>query len=124
MSPVEIRHRHHGGEHAAWNNVLKSGITIVTGDTHRCLVRPFQDRRGVRWGVELGMLGDPEHVSFMYNEGKVNQHRRGFALLTFDNEGILKTPELCEWHHGRAEFRGRIVADERGARVRVKARSA
>ena len=117
----EIRHRYHCGEHTAWNNVLKAGVSIVTGDTHRCCVRPFQDRRGVRWGVELGMLGDPEHVSFMYNEGKPNQHRRGFAVLTFDEEGALLPPELCEWHDDRATFRGRVVADLKGARVRVKA---
>ena len=117
----EVRHRYHGGIHAAYNNVLKTGCSIITGDTHALDCRPLQDRRGVRWGVQLGMLADPDHPMFFYNEGKTSQHRRGFAVLSFDQDGMLKPPELCEWADGRAWFRGKAVADVKGPRVRVKA---
>jgi hypothetical protein len=118
---LEVRHRYHGGIHAAYNNVVKTGISIATGHTHQSSIRPYQDRRGIRWGIELGMLGDPDHPAFMYGEGAPSQHRPGFAVVTFDAEGTMLPPELCEWHDGRAWFRGKVYADVRGVRVRVKA---
>lgn len=103
---VEIRHRFRAGIHAAYNNTLHSGRTIVTGHTHQLAVTPFVDRNGRRYGIEGGMLNAPEAPQFEYTEGSPTRWNAGFVVLTFDNDGYLLPPELCEWVNGRAWFRG------------------
>lgn len=108
-----IKHRWHGGVHAAWNNVMKSGATMVTGHTHTLLCRPFVDYRGRRYGIEDGTLAEPDGPQFSYAENNPSQGCSGFALLTFDKSGRILHPELCEVMDGAAYFRGQIVVSDR-----------
>lgn len=113
----EIRHRFRSGIHAPWNNSLHSGLTMVTGHSHQLESRGVVDRNGRRWGVEGGMLADPEGPQFEYTEWTPRRWTPGFVVLTFDADGMLQPPELCEWRNGQAWFRGEPVKP----RIRVKA---
>lgn len=113
--PVMVRHAMRGGIHAVYNNTLHAGVSIVTGHLHAQLIRPFTDYRGTRYGVDHGVLADIDHASFSYTmDGPVNW-RSGFAVLTFDAQGRLLPPELCEVQRvgktARAMFRGQIVCE-------------
>lgn len=101
----QAMHRWHGGVHAAWNNVIKGGVNIVTGDTHALECKPFRDLRERRYGVQLGMLGDPNWPCFAYGKAAPRQWTPGFAVLTVRG-GKLLQPELCEVLDGAAWFRG------------------
>lgn len=107
--PVMIKHRFAGGVHAAYNNTMKGGISIVTGHTHLLEVKPWGDYRGRRWGVQTGTLADHHGPQFEYTENAPSPACSGFAVLTFVN-GHLAPPELCEVIDGRAWFRGQIIA--------------
>lgn len=115
---VEIRHRFRSGIHSRWNNALHGGVTMVTGHTHQLGVTPVPDRRGVRYGIECGMMADPLGPQFQYGEGMPSRWHPGFVVLTFA-EGQLQPPELCQWTPRGAVFRGEVVAEK--PRVRVKA---
>jgi hypothetical protein len=106
---IEVRHDWHGGIHAAYNNVARAGISFVTGHTHQLEVKSFKDRRGVRYGIECGMLNDPLGPQWEWVHGRPTRWQAGFAVLTFDEEGRLFPPELCQWVDGRALFRGRTL---------------
>lgn len=112
--PVMVKHAFRGGIHAVYNNTLHAGISIVTGHLHAQLVRPFTDYRGTRYGVDAGTLADINAPSFGYCMDAPVNWRSGFVVLTFDDDGILMPPELCEVQTlGRAQraiFRGKIVA--------------
>lgn len=103
---TEVRHRFRSGIHAAWNNTLHAGINMVTGHTHQLSLTAQRDRRGSRYGIETGMLSDPEGPQFEYTEGAPSRAQQGFAVLTFDQDGHLMPPELCEMIKGRPIFRG------------------
>lgn len=107
---VVIKHRYHNGVHAAYNNALKSGKTIVTGHLHRLAVTPWADYNGRRWGVDTGTLASPHGPQFDYAENNPSPHTSGFAVLTF-KDGVLLPPELCEVINDRAYFRGQCVYD-------------
>ena len=106
---VEVRHRFRAGIHAAYNNAQVSGWTTVTNHTHAQQLTAIRNRRGSHWGVETGMLGDPNHKAFQYGEGAPNRAHQGFAVLTFDETGILMPPEFCQMINGRPVFRGKYV---------------
>jgi hypothetical protein len=106
---VMIKHRYHNGLHAAFNNTLKAGRSTVTGHLHRLLVTSWGDYNGRRWGVDTGTLADPDGPQFDYAEDNPKPHCAGFSVLTFDGEGNMLPPELCEVIKGRAYFRGRRV---------------
>lgn len=108
-----VKHRWHGGTHAAWNNVVRSGVNMVTGHTHTLLCRPFIDYRGRRYGIEDGTLADPGGPQFAYAEDNPTQGCSGFAVLTFDKSGRLLYPELAEVVDGRCYFRGHVVLEDR-----------
>jgi len=110
-----VKHRFRGGIHAAWNNVLHGGVSIVTGHTHQLDVRAHGDYTGRRYGVECGMLADPEAAAFEYGEGNPSRHCAGFAVLTFRGGRLLR-PELCEVFRGRAVFRDQVVLTTGGGR--------
>lgn len=112
-SSCMIKHRFHGGAHAAWNNVVKAGTSIVTGHTHLLEVKPFGDYRGRRYGVQTGAIADPNGPAFFYAEDNPTAWCSGFAVLTFDKDGNLLPPELAEVIDGACFFRGRIVAGKR-----------
>lgn len=108
-APVMVKHRWAGGVHAAYNNTMKGGLSIVTGHTHLLECKPFGDYRGRRWGVQTGTLADPRGPQFEYTENAPCNSCSGFAVLTFRN-GELLPPELCEVIDGKAIFRGGVVA--------------
>ncbi len=105
---VMIKHRYHNGVHAAYNNALKSGKTIVTGHLHRLAVTPWADYNGRRWGVDTGTLAQPHGPQFDYAENNPSPHTSGFAVLTFEN-GMLLPPELVEVINDCAYFRGECI---------------
>jgi hypothetical protein len=106
---VMIKHRYHNGIHATYNNALKAGRSIVTGHLHRLCVTPWGDYNGRRWGVDTGCLADPHGPQFAYAEDNPSPHCSGFAVLTFDEDGEMLPPELCEVINGCAYFRGERI---------------
>lgn len=105
---IMIKHRYHNGIHAAYNNALKSGKTIVTGHLHRLAVTPWADYNGRRWGVDTGTLANPHGPQFDYAENNPSPHTSGFAVLTF-KDGMLLPPELVEVIYEKAYFRGECI---------------
>lgn len=106
---TEIRHRFRSGIHAAWNNTLHGGINMLTGHTHQLSVAAQRDRRGTRYGIETGTLADPSGPQFEYTEGAPSRAQMGFVVISFDEEGYMMPPELCEMIRGRPVFRGDLV---------------
>lgn len=105
---VIVKHRFRSGMHAAYNNVLHTGMSIVTGHTHKLGIRAHTDMRGTRYGIETGTLADPWGPQFRYAEQNTRDWRMGFAVLTVDGSKVY--PELVEVdEEGRAWFRGRIL---------------
>jgi hypothetical protein len=108
---IVVRHREYGGEHAGWQNVLKSGKTMVTGHDHRLGVVPYTDYTGTRYGVRTGFMCDsPEDKQFVnYLEARRPNWLAGFAVLSFA-QGKLLLPEIVKkWSDNEVEFRGGIV---------------
>jgi predicted MPP superfamily phosphohydrolase len=106
-----IKHRYHNGIHAIYNNILKSGCSMVTGHLHSLKVTPFTDYNGSRYGVDTGTLAPVDADAFTYSEDSPKNHRSGFAILTF-HEGQLMPPELCEVideEEGLVYFRGQVI---------------
>jgi hypothetical protein len=112
---VVCKHRWKNGIHAAHNNTVGSGKTLVTSHLHSLKVTPYTDYRGTRWGVDTGTLSDPQGPQFVdYTEGNPTNWRSGFIVLTFEN-GELLDPEMCRVRGpGEVVFRGRVfnVTDE------------
>jgi len=106
---VIIKHRYKGGIHAAHNNTVNAGVSIVTGHLHSLKVTPFSDYNGNRFGVDTGTLAEPDGPQFNYSELNPSNHRSGFAVLTFFN-GRLLWPELVhKFGEGLVEFRGEVI---------------
>jgi predicted phosphodiesterase len=105
---VVVKHRWHNGQHATYNNTLKSGRSLVTGHLHKLQVYPWSDYDGRRYGVDTGTLAEPYGDQFTYTECNPVNWCSGFAVLTFNN-GKLLPPELCEVIDGEAYFRGEKV---------------
>jgi hypothetical protein len=105
---VIVKHRWHNGQHATYNNALKSGRSIVTGHLHKLMVTPWVDYNGRRYGIDTGTLAEPTGDQFVYTEENPVNWCSGFAVLTFKN-GMLLPPELCEVINGVAYFRGEKV---------------
>ena len=91
------------------DNAMKSGVTIVTGHTHALEVKPFNDLRGRRYGIQTGTVADPDDPQFEYAGARPSQACSGFVVLTF-RDGQLLQPELCEVVGGKAWFRGEVIA--------------
>lgn len=91
---VIIKHRFKGGIHAAHNNTLWAGCSIVTGHLHSGKCTPFADYKGTRWGVDLPTLADPYGPQFLYQEDNPRNHRSGFAVLDFV-DGQLRQPHMA-----------------------------
>jgi hypothetical protein len=107
-----IKHRWHNGIHCSYNNVLKSGVSMVCGHTHSLKVTPYSDYSPqTRYGVDTGTLACPVGEQFTYSEDSPANHRSGFAVLTYRN-GQLLPPELLEViseEDGLICFRGQVV---------------
>ena len=105
-----IKHRYANGVHAAYNNAVKSGRSIVTGHLHSLKVTPWTDYNGTRYGVDCGTLADPESKQFDYSEENPANHRAGFVVLTIRDKKLLM-PELVQvWDDDHIEFRGELIA--------------
>ena len=107
---VVIKHRYKGGDHAAHNNTIRSGKSMVTGHLHSLKVTPYTDFNGTRYGVDTGTLSDPYGPQFEdYTEQNPVNWRSGFAVLTF-RDGRLMWPEVVHvLDEGKVEFRGEII---------------
>jgi hypothetical protein len=109
---ITIRHRpaKGGGVNSTHNSTLWAGKTSVNGHLHSQKVTPFNDYRGMRWGVDTGMLGDPEAQAFVdYTEAGPLNWRAGFAMLKIVR-GVLLPPELITvWSPNSVVFRGEII---------------
>lgn len=103
-----LKHQWHGGIHAAWNNVLKSGINIITGHTHKQGAKPYSDYTGTRYGVEVGTLSEINNRMYNYTEHSPLDWISGATILTFKN-GKLITPEFMSVVDGIAYFRGQPI---------------
>jgi transposase-like protein len=88
-----VMHRYKGGQHATYNNLLRSGMSIATGHLHSQRCYPFTDAKGTRWGVDLGCLAVPLGPQFGYTEANPLDWRSGFVVFEFRN-GKLQPPEL------------------------------
>ena len=109
---TQIKHRNYNGIHAAYNAVLKTGMSTVNGHLHSLKVTPWTDLTGTRYGVDTGSLADVWGPQFEYTEDGTRNHRSGFAVLTF-RDGKLLPPELVEVideDEGLICFRGQVVA--------------
>ena len=104
-----IKHRYRSGVHAAHNNTVSAGISIVTGHLHSLKVTPFADYNGNRYGVDTGTLAEPYGPQFDYGEGNPLNHRSGFAVLTFKGGRILWPELVHKWGENQVEFRGQII---------------
>jgi Icc-related predicted phosphoesterase len=107
---TKVIHAVANGMHAAYNNVVKgSGFHVVTGHTHRLQAVQFRGFGQLRYGIETGMLADPEQDEFAYLTGRNANWQSGFAVLTW-RDGELLYPEFCAVRDdGKAYFRGQRV---------------
>ena len=103
-----VKHRWHNGVHATWNNALKGGRNVFTGHIHRLAITPLTDWNGRRYGVDTGTLSDfgPHVQKFTYGEDNPYNWASGFAVATFDENGMLLPPELVTVISGAAYWRG------------------
>ncbi len=103
-------HQFNGGVHAGYNNVVKSGISTVTGHTHILECKPFTDYTGTRFGIQTGTLAAiKDNPFFNYTIGTPLNWIAGFAILTYVG-GELQMPEFCTVNNkNQAIFRGKLV---------------
>ena len=107
---TQIKHRQANGIHAAYNNTLKAGWSVVTGHLHSLKVTPWTDLNGDRYGVDTGCLADiygPQFEDYMENGAR--NWRSGFAVLTY-HQGKLMPPEVVQVvEEGKVYFRGEVI---------------
>jgi hypothetical protein len=106
---VCVKHRWKGGIHAAHNNTLNSGTSMVTGHLHSLKITPYTDYTGTRYGIDTGTLAEIDGDQFLnYTEDNPKNWRSGFAVMTF-HKGKLLPPELVEViEDGVVAFRGQV----------------
>lgn len=102
---IMVKHRWKGGKHAAYNNAVGAGVSIVTGHTHHLNVRPHSDYTGTRYGVECGTLTDPRGPQFLYCEHSPLDWQPGFAIVHIDEDGhhfeTVDCSDGTAWFHGK-----------------------
>lgn len=107
---VVVKHRWKGGYHAAHNNAVSSGKTMVTGHLHSLKVTPYTDYNGTRYGVDTGCLADPDQSCFVdYTEDGPKNWRSGFVVLTFRGGKLLQPELVAVWDENHVQFRGDII---------------
>jgi len=104
------KHRFKGGIHAARNNALLSGRTILTAHRHALQCTPVSDYDETRWGCDTGMLGQAYGPQFTgYTEDNPVDWREGFLVLTF-HKGKLLPPEMVHViGKNDVAFRGEVL---------------
>ena len=108
---IVIKHRYRGGMYAPANNVRGAlGMSFVTGHLHSLKVMPlsaYSDRTA--YGVDTGMLAEPEWSAFNYREDSPADWRSGFVVMTWRG-GRLLWPEVVNVvEEGVVEFRGELM---------------
>lgn len=106
---VVVKHRFKSGMHAAQNNALWAGKTIVTGHLHRSRVVTISDYNGPRYGVETGCLANTDADAFDYLEDNPVNWQQGIAVLTFKNSELLMPELVTAWDENHVQFRGEII---------------
>jgi hypothetical protein len=106
-----ISHRWRGGTHATYNNVVNSGVNIITGHLHALKWTPFTDfREQVRYGVDSGTLAEPRGPQFQaYLEGKQPNWGSGFVVLTFHDGRMLQPQLVRKWNETHVEYCGQLI---------------
>jgi UDP-2,3-diacylglucosamine pyrophosphatase LpxH len=112
---VRIKHQLKGGSTAAFANAKAAGCTIICGHTHSLKVVPVSNYTGTFFGVDSGMLANPQSALFGYTEDAPCDWRSGFILLTFC-AGVLQWPEVinvvtesADPGTGQVWFRGKLI---------------
>lgn len=104
-----VKHRWKGGDHGAYNNTVKAGISIITGHDHGLRVSPFTDYRGTRYGTSTGTLAPIFGPQFTYTEDNPRSWRAGGILATFCERELL-WPEpfyVMDEQRGKVGFRNK-----------------
>lgn len=105
---VVVKHRLPSGQNLKLA-VMKAGRHIVIGHHHAHHVQAFTNYSGTWYGMDAGMLADPQAEAFSYTEDNPMDWRAGFGVLTFHN-GQLLPPELVTvWSKHEVVWRGQII---------------
>lgn len=108
---VVVKHRFKGGVHAAHNNTVSSGKSMVTGHLHSAKITPYTDYSGTRYGIDSGCLANPDAKAFLdYCEDNARNWRAGFVVLTFTKGKLLQPELVLVWNQKSVEFRGQIIS--------------
>ena len=102
---VVCKHNWHNGVHAAYQNALKSGVTLVTGHTHKQQVRSWTDYTGRRYGIECGTMAPIYGTQFLYAADNPRDWVSGFVVLTFRDYRLMYPEVVAVLDEGRYEFR-------------------
>lgn len=106
---VVVKHRLSGGKFAAANNVLKAGMTIVTGHDHRLYEFPLATYRETLYGIDAGTLADTYGPMFKnYTEDNPVDWQSGFPILWF-RSGKYVGCELVRVRGDKVFHRGQMV---------------
>jgi hypothetical protein len=112
LSPnhIVVKHRYKGGLHASTTNLRDSGTSMATGHTHALEVRAVSDYTGTKFGINTGMLADPQGEQFEYLEDVPRNWRAGFVVCTYTN-GRLLWPEIVSVVDQKTvSWRGQLVS--------------
>lgn len=110
QSHTVIKHRWHNGIHASYNNVLKSGVSFVTGHLHKLDARKWRDLTGRRYGVDAGFMADIDDPQFVhYTEDNPKDWDSGFPILTFKNSRLMRPEFVQKWDEHSVEWRGELI---------------
>ena len=102
----KITHKWKGGEHAAWNEVIRSGVSYATGHDHACYVRPYTDMRGTRYGIKTGTLCDINGPQFFYRHQNPTSWQEGFVVVHIEDDFIH--PETVIMMGEKAYWNGKV----------------
>lgn len=100
---LKATHKWRGGEHAAYNETIRAGISYITGHDHACYIRPYTDMRGTRYGIKAGTLCDPDGPQFFYRSNNPASWQEGFILATvmddfFHPESVIVINKKAYWN--------------------------
>ena len=107
-----IKHRWKNSQYAPALHVQQSlGKSFVTGHLHSLKVLPKSSwsTEPTAYGVDTGMLAEPEWDAFAYREDAPADWRSGFVVLRWVDRRLL-WPEICSVaSEGVVDWRGELV---------------
>lgn len=107
-----IKHRYRSGQYAPANNVRGAlGMSFVTGHLHsmKCIPLSSYAHKATAYGIDTGMLADPEWAAFAYREDNPADWRSGFVVLTWARGRLLWPEFVAVVEEGLVEFRGQLI---------------